>query len=491
MKPVKSTAEPRMPLTSDIAVTRQSLPLRLHPIARLAIADRWGEWLATVLLVPLLLVAVLWNGFPIIYYDTGAYLLEGVGFHFLPERSPVYSLFLRFGGATVSLWLVVVVQAAVTAFLMAQTARAVAPRLPVAVLLLIGGVLVVCTGLPWYVGQIEPDCFTALAALAIYLLTFRTDRLGWWRSALIVACGGFAIAVHPSHILLAGALWFGVAALRSIRRFGRTKPHISRVRLVAPAAACLFGLGLVLGSNYAFTGQVFVSRAGASFVFARMLQDGIVMKLLDDTCPRSGYRLCEFREFLPATADGWLWTPHSPFFRLGHFRGTERESARIVRDALVRYPLLQLKAAATDSLAQFARFGTGDQIEPQEWVLAPVFREFLPSQVGPYLSARQQRGDIRFGALSTWHVIVASVSIAGLVVLLGWFLVAGQFNAAALLGFVLAALMANAIICGVLSGPHDRYQSRLVWLAPFALLIANPLVRTACGGKANPALTDA
>ena len=39
------------------------------------------------------------------------------------------------------------------------------------------------------------------------------------------------------------------------------------------------------------------------------------------------------------------------------------------------------------------------------------------------------------------------------------------------LGFILLALAGNAAICGALSNPHDRYQSRLIWLAPFALAL--------------------
>ena len=34
------------------------------------------------------------------------------------------------------------------------------------------------------------------------------------------------------------------------------------------------------------------------------------------------------------------------------------------------------------------------------------------------------------------------------------------------------ALLGNAFICGVISGPHDRYGSRLVWIATFTVLIA-------------------
>jgi hypothetical protein len=34
------------------------------------------------------------------------------------------------------------------------------------------------------------------------------------------------------------------------------------------------------------------------------------------------------------------------------------------------------------------------------------------------------------------------------------------------------ALLANALICGVISGPHDRYGARMAWIATFVALIA-------------------
>jgi len=34
------------------------------------------------------------------------------------------------------------------------------------------------------------------------------------------------------------------------------------------------------------------------------------------------------------------------------------------------------------------------------------------------------------------------------------------------------ALLGNAVICAVISGPHDRYGARMVWIATFTALIA-------------------
>jgi len=432
-------------------------------------AEPAGEAIIFVCLVPILLAPAFWNGFPLIYYDTGAYVLEGLGGQFLVERSPVYSLFLQYGGAAASLWFIVLIQAACTSLVMTETMRAAAPRLSLVPALLIGAVLVVGTGLPWYVGQVEPDCFTAIVVLALYLVAFHARTLGQLRTALLIAAGALAVAAHPSHLLLAAFLLVLLTVLRL------AVPRSLKPRLFEPAIICVGGLALVLAANYAYTWQIFVSRAGPSFVFSRMLQDGIVMRLLEDTCPQSGYRLCAYRDSLPATADGWLWTPQSPFFALGHFKGTADESARMVRAAILRYPLWQLSAAAKDTIAQFLHFGTGDQIEPQEWVLSPILTRYVPAQMNAYLSARQQRGEIKFKPISEIDVTVGFLSLGAILLLLGWSLRRRQFDAAAFHGFVLAALIGNAAICGILSGTHDRYQSRLIWLAPFAVLLAAPL----------------
>jgi len=448
-------------MSADAAAARRGMH-GLKQLGNATLAEPRGEALAVTLLLPLLLLPAIWNRFPFIYYDTGAYLFEGLTGRFIPERAAVYSLFLRFAGAATSLWIIAVLQAAMSAFLIAQCARAVAPRMRWPMLLLIAAALVIATSLPWYTGEIEPDCFTALLVLSLYLLAIHASALALWRGIGVGVIGALSVAVHPSHFVLAAFLFFVLLLLRF---------SVLRPRVIAPGLTCAVGLALVLGANFDFTKQIFISRAGAPFLFARMLQDGIVMRLLDETCPKSGYRLCAYRQELPPTADGYLWTPRSPFFALGHFNGTATESARIVRDAILRYPLLQLRDAVNDAAAQFVRFGTGEGIEPQEWVLTPVFTHLIPQQLPAYLAARQQEGGIDFRIVKPLEAALGFLALAALMVMLARAIRAKQISEVSLPVFVLAALIGNAIVCGVLSGPHDRYQSRLIWLAPLAVLL--------------------
>ena len=144
---------------------RFGAPLPAAPLSRVR-----NEVLGVVLLVPILMLAAVANGFPIIFYDTGAYVLQGFEHVFIAERSPVYSLFLRYAGGPQSLWYVALVQCAIVAFAMTEFARALRPNLSLWMLLLVGLVLTLVTGLPWYAAQIEPDCFGAAAPIALYLV---------------------------------------------------------------------------------------------------------------------------------------------------------------------------------------------------------------------------------------------------------------------------------------------------------------------------------
>ena len=70
----------------------------------------------------------LWNGFPLIFYDTGAYVAGGASGHiFLVERAPVYSELLFLAGGAFSLWPIVGLQALMTSYLILTVARIEVP----------------------------------------------------------------------------------------------------------------------------------------------------------------------------------------------------------------------------------------------------------------------------------------------------------------------------------------------------------------------------
>jgi hypothetical protein len=264
--------------------------------------------------------------------------------------------------------------------------------------------------------------------------------------------------------LVLAAIVYKAIAIRPRRSW----PH-ANVRFAAVALG--LGILIIAASNFVYTQKVFISRAGPVFVFARVLQDGIVMRLLDDTCPQSHYKLCAYKDDLPRTADQWLWGTDSPFQKLDRFTGTTTEAQRILWDSVKRYPLIHLAAASNDAARQFTTFRTGDQIEPQQWVLYSDLDRLIPNQMRAYLSARQQRNGFNFAPINWVQVPFGWLSICVSILAFGGALYFGARSSAVLLGFVLVALIGNAVVCGALSNPHDRYQSRLIWIVPFALAL--------------------
>ena len=102
-----------------------------------------------------------------------------------------------------------------------------------------------------------------------------------------------------------------------------------------------------------------------------------------------------------------------------------------------------------------------------------IIERYLPAQMKPMRAARQQQWDIDFTAINRVHVPVALGSMLALLAIVGHALWRRRLDDVTLLAATVSlALLGNAFICGVISGPHDRYGARMVWIATFVVLIA-------------------
>jgi hypothetical protein len=247
-----------------------------------------------------------------------------------------------------------------------------------------------------------------------------------------------------------------------------------RIRLANLAQASLTivagGVMLVV-ANHALSGQWAWTPGGYGVAFGRMMQDGIVARYLNDHCPRENFKLCPYRNELPATADEFLWGD-SMFNTLGRFEGMNDEMSYIVVHSLADYPAWQAGAALRALGQQLQHVATGEGTNG--WIphTYGIIERYIPSQVAPMRAARQQNWNIDFNYFNWLHVPVALASMLALVVLLGHALAIRRLDDLTLLATtVTLALLGNAFICGVISGPHDRYGARMVWLATFVVLM--------------------
>lgn len=429
------------------------------------------ELLAIVLLVPVLLHAALWNGFPLLFFDSGAYMLEGFAEVFVPERSPVYSLFLRYVQGRTSLWFVAGAQCLIISFVLVQLGRSLRPRTSLWAMLGMGVLITLFSGIAWIAGQVEPDCLTPIVVLTLYLVGFRRRQMGWVRSGLTVLVGALAIGAHPSHLGLAGGLTLVTIIFVLGALLLRHRVRLPRANPLLPALTVFLAIALTMAANYTLTSKIFLNRSGTIFFAARLIGDGVAKKTLYAVCPTHKLKLCPYKDYLPKTADSYLWGPYTPFNKIGRFYGPREEYEFLVRESLKRYPLEILGSGLWASVRQFFMIRTGDGISPTEWVLNDGFAHFMPGQAQAYLHARQQEGKIWFSGVNVVHVPLLFASLIWLIFVLSGALKRHQWGRAILPGYLFVALLGNALVCGMFSGPHDRYQSRLVWIAPFVLML--------------------
>ncbi|WP_414641386.1 hypothetical protein [Bradyrhizobium sp.] len=438
-------------ITTDILRTRAAEPA-------------WA-WTSAVAIPVMLLAPALWNGYPLLQWDTGGYLARWYEGYLVPSRSTVFGLYLHFGEGS-SFWLDLGIQALATLWLLQLTLRVFGIVGPLRTLGL-ALALVVTTALPWLASMLLTDIFAGLSILSLFLLVLHDDKLSRLERFSLFVFTAFAAATHSATLaVLLGLCCTGWLARPFLN--GR----IAIVPLARGTLTAVAGAGMLLAANFALSGELAWTPGGYGVAFGRMLQDGIVTRYLRDHCPQAKLKLCPYRDQLPATADEFLWGK-SMFNTLGRFNGLNDEMGFITLHSLAEYPLWQAEAAIMATGIQLISVGTGEGTNG--WIphTYGIIEHYIPAQVKAMRAAHQQHWDLNFTVINWLHIPVALASM-----LLAFGIFANSIwrrridDVALLAGTVSLALLGNAFVCGVLSGPHDRYGARMVWVATFTVLIA-------------------
>jgi hypothetical protein len=429
----------------------------------------WALWaVATIVCTLALMGPAIWNGFPLMEWDTGGYLARWYDHTLVINRAVPYGLLLNVG-SFYAFWPVLVVQSLLTIWILALMLRAHElgnrPLLLTSIII----VLSVLTTLPWLSSVLLTDIFAGLAVLALYLLVLRADVLKPWEKLGLVLFIAFSAAAHSATLAVCcGLLLVAFAASRLHRGW------IVSTRLLQGAAAMVLAVLMVLGTNYLIAKKVAWTPGGFSIAFGRMLQDGIVKAYLDGHCPDPYLHLCRYKDQIPQDADQFFW--HTDLFekQLGGFEKLGPEMERIVLGAIKDYPLWQIESAAVATARQLVHVKTGEGVENTLWHTYLVIRDHLPELLPAMNAAHQQQNpSISFAAINQIHypVALAGMALLPIVFVLGLF-TGLRWPFAELAATAMLALIGNAMVCGAVSNPHDRYGARMVWIGAFIVLLA-------------------
>jgi hypothetical protein len=421
---------------------------------------------ACALAIPVLLLApAIWNGYPLLQWDTGGYLARWYEGYLVPSRSTVFGLYLHFGENS-GFWLDLGIQALATLWILQLTLRVFGMARP-SRLAAISLVLITTTALPWLASMLLTDIFAGLSVLSLLILVAHGDKISTSEKLLLFVFTAFAGATHSATL----AVLLGLCCAGWIMRPWLRK-RLPVAGLLQGSLTIVAGAAMLLAANFALSGQLAWTPGGYGVAFGRMMQDGIVAQYLRDHCKTENFKLCPYRNELPPTADDFLWG-HSMFDTLGRFKGLDEEMGYIALHSLAEYPAWQAEAAIAATARQLTDVATGEGTTV--WIphTYGIIEHYIPGQLAAMRAARQQHQELGFTIINRIHVPVALGSMLLVVAIVAAGMWRRRLDDLTLLAATVSlALSGNAVVCGVISGPHDRYGARMVWIATLVALIA-------------------
>ncbi len=413
-----------------------------------------------------LLIPAIYNHYPLVNPDSATYLASG----FKPEtpfdRPITYGLLIRlFSLNGISLWLVIFMQAWIVSWLIFKIIKSFCPANDfILKSLFTVCFLAVCSSLSWLVSQVQPDVYTAIAVLCMILIMLNKES-GIDR-VLQYLLFFLSVAVHMSHPLLFIVL--SIVAIILARQFTEKK-NISKLRKRAGMLIFLSALSIV------FMGSAF-SKSKHVFFMGSLLEKGILKTYLDDQCAADHYKLCAYKDELPAKSDDFIWDENSPLYKTGSWKGNKEEFNHIIHNILTtpKYLKLYLSATARQAAMQAVTFDIGDgngSFPPGSNVNNRV-REYFPIEASHFDSDRQNTQSLDH-KLALPNLIFSIVVIVGLLVMI-ILLFSKSFNTqdirlVAILIFL--GILLNCLDCAAFSIVNGRFGCKMIWLIPFCAVI--------------------
>ncbi len=420
-----------------------------------------------------LLIPALYNGYPLMTSDSGAYINNGWIIQIPQDRPIGYSIFIRLsslGGMT--LWGVVIAQALLLAFFMRFMTRQLLgdkyrSELFLGIALLVGG----ATSAGWFCGQIMPDIFTAILLFALWILfciPLQKKEWRWALYALLLACNLF----HNSNLLV--TLSIGLIILL-YARLGK------KVKLYRPVATLLI-IGatgwILLSSMTAIAGRGFRPSSSAHvFIMSRMVENGILEKYLNRYCEKENFRLCAWRGKLPDRQWNFMWDDAGPFAQTGGWTESEEEYNRIIIGTLTHPDFLWMHVWKNSlaTLRQLPLWYVGDGLTPFGDQSNPYWKvqQYFGDELKEYRSSLQQTGELRLTGFNVVIMLFALLVMAMSLLARDSGQPTSETNDLYKRSFklIFLFLIINAAITATFSTVVGRFQSRVSWVLVFLCLV--------------------
>lgn len=421
------------------------------------------------------------NGFPLLFPDSGTYLVSGHTGTVPIDRPIIYGLLVRHLSLSYSTWLVIIAQSIIYNYLVfLLIKKLVQPQRPFLVLFIIGVIMSIFSGVGYYTSLVIADIFTVISILSLFLLVVLDKKesihIGFISIIFLVS-----IITHLSHIplVLAQLIILGIYFLVKKQLILHYKRFIFIGSLFGGS---LLTIGLI---NYSFGAGFIISRTNNIILATRYIESGLASKFLNKNCDRASFSpsyksLCEYKDRLnqwPA-AGFYLYDPESPIYKGGCLdRGDwtncwiekEAEYGDLISDILSDDELRKdfIALAITGTLKQLI---TIEQSRLDYVDLRSIVEFYFPDDLYAFDHSTQKvEGRVSFYFKVILEVLFLYLSILMIVLIIRKRKL--KKDSLLLMIAIGTSLLFNAAFCATLSNVIPRYQGRIIFLVPLFMLL--------------------
>lgn len=433
------------------------------------------NFIVFLLLSQVLMWPAYYNGYPLVYSDSGTYIASGYLNEVPIDRPIMYGLFVRHISLAFSLWIVLTVQSLLVIYIIHYCVKKFLESNVLVSTSIIVLALSFLSSISNYVSQLMPDIFTALCILG-YALVLLKEQWSKWDFFLILVLV-FASISHLSNILIVLSL-NGVGVLFYLFK------QIKIKQLLIASSITLLSFLSILSINKYFTNEFKLSSASNVFMFGRMIETGVIKEFLQKNCATKTYQLCTQVDRLPAQSFVFIWDYEKSPLYLGScmqekwskcWKEKNKELGEIMHDVLseATYRNRVIAHYFKDFVKQLFLIDVGALVPQREGTPIYEWMKFkFKNEFQAYKNARQYKQTLSFSIFSQLQKIIVVLS---LLVICFAFIWKKKFNLSKnfklFVGIIFSGLILNALFVSIFSTIIERYQSRIIWVIPFIAFI--------------------
>jgi hypothetical protein len=442
-----------------------------------------------------LLIPAFYNGYPLVYSDTGSYVFNGMELTIPKDRPTMYGLFIHLFSLNFSLWLVIFMQSFIVFYVLWHVFKlATKPSISKWFFILSMALMSWFTGLGWYTSQIMPDIFTIVTLCTIVLLLFKKNY-SWLQTIFFSVLLIFSMNTHFSNYPIATIT---ILILFVVTRRNVTPYAKKEVSFRLPVLITI--LAIVVGSMTNFiVGNTFkVSQNSHVFLMGKMLDSGVLKSFLDDHCATKNYALCDCKNTLPETSRNLLWDANSPLQKNGDWKNSEASYNEILIDiaSSPKHLSLFLYNDFCSSITQLFQNDVGSGVI-SSWYSDPTstpyqaVSKYFPFELNQYKQSRQNTNLWEQNLdLTLINFINFFLLIIALIILIYVFFVSKTgrhytVQTQIIIYTILIGIITNAIVTSSLANVYDRLQARVSWALVFCLLLLFTQHKTQISNRIN------